>query len=396
MALFKLKKRNELNNLSPELNQRIEFSMVNHVFKQGGSGLLASLFCSTIVFFGVRNEGNNLIIILWLSTAILVTLFRMIVNKIYREQKKPEKHIAFWRNLYIVGAILGGATWGFLGLVIFPQVGSTQQTLCILIIAGVTAGAVPLLSAIFDSIVLFLLLAILPLILSVIMQKNIIYELFDFTLMAYLVFLLIISFRTYIMIRDIMTLKLENEELVVEMSEINSKLDVLATHDPLTHVANTTLFYHELSSALNKADRTKNSLGILFIDLDKFKQANDQYGHQTGDRVLLLVIEKLQKTIRSRDLIARMGGDEFVIMLEDISSVQNIEMVARKICESIAVPMHISGIQIDISASIGISIYPNDGNNIDALLKNADHAMYDAKNHGGNRYQFYNTLIDKK
>ena len=150
-----------------------------------------------------------------------------------------------------------------------------------------------------------------------------------------------------------------------------------ALHDPLTGVANRTLFFERLSHALDHAARTGRSVAVLFLDLDLFKAINDQFGHAAGDQVLLEVVHRLRESVRKADTIARMGGDEFAVLLEDVVDEREATHVAAKLRESVRLPMTIDEQQIAITTSIGISI----GTDLvpDEMIRRADERMYDAK-----------------
>ncbi|MEA1893352.1 MAG: EAL domain-containing protein [Campylobacterota bacterium] len=174
----------------------------------------------------------------------------------------------------------------------------------------------------------------------------------------------------------------------------------LASHDFLTSLPNKAKFEEIASHAIKVANRDKTSLAILFIDFDKFKNINDTLGHLVGDEMLKIVATRMQSVLRDVDTIARIGGDEFVILLESIQDIQNISNIIDKLLAIVRKPIHISNNQLHTTASIGISIYPNDGTTISQLMKNADSAMYHAKEKGRDNYQFYtenlNTILTRK
>jgi diguanylate cyclase (GGDEF)-like protein/PAS domain S-box-containing protein len=173
------------------------------------------------------------------------------------------------------------------------------------------------------------------------------------------------------------------------IKESQERLDHLAHHDALTNLPNRLLFNARLRHALQHAHRHKRKVAILFLDLDGFKAVNDELGHLIGDGVLQEVARRLTAQMREDDTIARLGGDEFSIILEDTSDIDKVSLVARKILSTFETPLEIDGNRLPITTSIGISIYPNDGANVATLIKNADTAMYRAKENGKNQYQFY-------
>jgi diguanylate cyclase (GGDEF)-like protein/PAS domain S-box-containing protein len=167
------------------------------------------------------------------------------------------------------------------------------------------------------------------------------------------------------------------------------QLVYLANHDPLTDLCNRTQFEDRLAQAVSLAGRHETKLAILFLDLDRFKLINDTLGHRMGDLLLKSVSTRLVSLTRANDTVARVGGDEFIILLNDISTVEDIARVAQKILEQSMQPFFIEGHNIVVTTSIGISVYPEDGESGHILMKNADTAMYLAKERGKNTYRFY-------
>ncbi|MEH1829610.1 MAG: CHASE2 domain-containing protein [Nostoc sp.] len=199
-------------------------------------------------------------------------------------------------------------------------------------------------------------------------------------------------------IRDITQRKLMEEQLkrtAAELFRSNNELKLkedhlryLAYHDPLTGLSNRKFFAEQLYESLHWAQHNNLLLGLLFIDLDGFKQVNDNLGHETGDRLLMTVAGRLSNSLRASDTVSRLGGDEFTIILRAIPNVQIAAKVAEKILSSITKPIVLDGYAIRISASIGISVYPYNSQDSETLMKQADAAMYRAKRLGKNRYEF--------
>ena len=178
---------------------------------------------------------------------------------------------------------------------------------------------------------------------------------------------------------------------IAERRQAEDRLRVVATHDPLTALPNRTLFHEHLSHALAKAQRYNRQLAVLFIDLDRFKNVNDTLGHEAGDLLLQVAAQRLSDCLRETDTMARQGGDEFVVLMDELSDLEAVAGVCQRILDAMGRPFMVHGQEILLTASIGISVYPGDGR---TLLKNADIAMYRAKEKGKNNYQFYSTQID--
>jgi len=176
---------------------------------------------------------------------------------------------------------------------------------------------------------------------------------------------------------------------ITERIETQERLNFLAHHDALTKLPNRTLFTDRLDQALKRAERNRMSVAVFFIDLDHFKNINDSSGHDTGDTVLITAAQRFIRCVRKGDTVARLAGDEFAILLEDITDENVVPRIADNIIENFSAPIEVGINQFYVTPSIGISMSPNDGDDGRGLLKNADLAMYRAKEQGRNNYQFY-------
>ncbi len=172
-------------------------------------------------------------------------------------------------------------------------------------------------------------------------------------------------------------------------ADTSAKVAQMAFHDPLTGLPNRKLLLDHLTFNILQARRDKESLAVFFLDLDRFKVINDSLGHSAGDKVLQMVATQLKGAVREADSVGRMGGDEFVIVAPQVKGVQDAVRVAQKVRESIRVPVTVDGRELFVSASMGVAIYPNDGETAEDLLKNADTAMYRAKAQGNDLFQLY-------
>jgi len=172
-------------------------------------------------------------------------------------------------------------------------------------------------------------------------------------------------------------------------------LDKVANYDSLTHLPNRRLLSDRLQQSLVRSDRSGKSTAICFLDLDGFKSVNDQLGHAVGDQVLVGVAQHLSAVLRADDTLARLGGDEFVLLLSDIASTEECAQVLERVLDATRQPIQAEGHAVALSASIGVSLYPSDNSDPDLLLRHADMAMYLAKQAGKNRYQLFDTEIDR-
>ena len=175
----------------------------------------------------------------------------------------------------------------------------------------------------------------------------------------------------------------------IERKKVEKGLSYLAQYDALTGLANRVLFKERLARSLIRADRNNTYVALMFIDLDRFKNVNDTLGHDAGDRLLIEVSKRLSGVVREGDTIARLGGDEFTIILEEIKREEVVSQIATKLLSQMTDPFEIDGMEIFVTPSIGITMYPQDSTDAGSLLKNADTAMYRAKDTGRNGFQFY-------
>ncbi len=177
--------------------------------------------------------------------------------------------------------------------------------------------------------------------------------------------------------------------IAIERSEAERRIQQLAHYDPLTGLPNRALFGQALEHALRRAERASRSLALLFVDVDRFKNINDTLGHDAGDRLLQEAGARLRQSLRASDIVARFGGDEFIVLLEDLPQIAYVTSTAAKLRDVLADAVRIDGQEFHVTASIGIAIYPDDGRDAQTLQKNADIAMYRAKDQGRNGYCFY-------
>ncbi|GAA0791729.1 putative bifunctional diguanylate cyclase/phosphodiesterase [Marinobacterium sediminicola] len=185
------------------------------------------------------------------------------------------------------------------------------------------------------------------------------------------------------------------QERTAELEELTRQLEHQAFHDTLTELSNRATFDNNLITAIHYAQRHKSQLAVMFLDLDRFKEINDTLGHGIGDKLLIEMSARLRNCLRESDNLARLGGDEFAVLLMD-ASVDGAAEVAQKLVKAISHPANIDGYHLQVSTSIGISLFPEDGTEASALLKNADTAMYHSKELGGNQFNFYVTEMNQR
>ena len=216
-------------------------------------------------------------------------------------------------------------------------------------------------------------------------------------------------FKRYLMtgISKYITISLKNKMLINKNRELldcierdknkilkaKQEVEYLAQHDPLTDLPNRLYLTEFLNQSIKKSNRTGKRLAVIFIDMDNFKEANDIYGHQTGDNVLITAAKRFKNLLRESDIVIRFGGDEFIIILEDINSADDVKQVANKIISTCTAPVLTDTADLSLSFSIGISMYPDNGSSADELIRKADIALYKVKNNIKGTWKFYNEPV---
>lgn len=207
------------------------------------------------------------------------------------------------------------------------------------------------------------------------------------------------TMSTFALIRDsheqpvCFVVQLQNISLQKKAEE---RLQHMAYHDPLTGLANRNKLEQFMNHILAASRRHHTGFAVMFLDLDRFKNINDTIGHDAGDILLQIVAERLHSAVRNTDMVARLGGDEFVLLITDVKKAESVALIAQKILNSFLQAISVQEQEIYITTSIGISLYPHDGINIHTLMKHADLALYRAKEHGRNNYQFYTNEMTSK
>ncbi|MBN8770571.1 MAG: EAL domain-containing protein [Thiobacillus sp.] len=183
---------------------------------------------------------------------------------------------------------------------------------------------------------------------------------------------------------------------ITERRQAEARIEFLAHHDVLTGLPNRVLLRDRFEQALARAQRSQKLVAMLFLDLDNFKRVNDTLGHVAGDQLLLEAVKRLTHSTRDSDTISRQGGDEFILLLNEIPDMETVERVAADILRLLAEPVEINGHAMNASCSIGIAMYPQDGSDFDSLLQKADTAMYNAKDAGRNTYRFFDDRMNRQ
>ncbi|MDL4841786.1 diguanylate cyclase domain-containing protein [Aquibacillus rhizosphaerae] len=179
---------------------------------------------------------------------------------------------------------------------------------------------------------------------------------------------------------------------ITDRKKYETRLETMAYHDYLTNIPNRRFFMKELPKAMTEADLKDNQVAIVYLDLDHFKHINDTKGHDFGDDLLIHFVKRIQSNLRLTDMIARIGGDEFVILLTTLDSVDEAKLIVKRICDSLKEEWRINDYVFQTTSSFGVALYPGDGNTVHELISKADEALYKAKDSGRNQVHFHNGL----
>jgi len=212
-----------------------------------------------------------------------------------------------------------------------------------------------------------------------------------FIITGFLSYLYMVNYKNFIQ-RQRKKLEETVAQKIQELRQQSEEMQHLAHHDSLTNLPNRLLFLQKLQEAIEEGKAKEQEVGVLFLDLDSFKEINDTYGHKMGDSLLQKITQRLKGCVRDTDTVARLGGDEFTIIVHNPSQ-DSLKVVAEKIINEIQKPFKLDGVEFFVTFSIGLSLYPHDGESPELLLKYADTAMYRAKDEGKNRYQLYNASM---
>ncbi len=185
-------------------------------------------------------------------------------------------------------------------------------------------------------------------------------------------------------------------KIEIQQLERQQELDHLAHHDQLTGLPNRLYLQHHLPGAIEQAKGAGTMLAVLFLDLDRFKDINDSRGHETGDKLLKAVAERVRATVREEDVVVRMGGDEFIVVLRSVEHAQLVQEMAARITEALSAPVIVDGRPLVTTVSVGVSLYPRDGASMGELLRHSDTAMYQAKERGRNTFQLFSPVMARK
>lgn len=366
-----------LRAVSKELQLSVRRVQVDLLWRNAPAGYLANVLVALAVTLTL-SKSVGAAIQLWFAGVLVITLLRGVFSYFYFSARRDGTDTQLWGTLFIALTFLTGLTWGVLGGALYPLADQYGQSLIVVVVVGITAGAVVTTGFVAIAYYVYLVTALAPYVIRAFGGD----ERFDMPLgvlaVIYAGFMVVAARRTnYNLVSNLVSIH-RLEEATRELNR--------AQHDQLTGLPTRGLLYDRLDQAVLHAERHHKLIAVLFIDLDGFKEVNDTDGHDAGDEVLRLLAQRFKETVRAEDTVARHGGDEFVVVLNDLSGTADAEPIARKLLAHIAaLPVGADRTRI-LTGSIGVAFYPGDGSSGTQLISRADAAMYRAKQRGKNTY----------
>jgi diguanylate cyclase (GGDEF)-like protein len=336
----------------------------------------------TLLAFATTDFRVRAPLLMWCACAFMAvtTILRLVLLK--RMDSLYPLNPRRWKLLHVAVVMFCAAFWGFMAAFAVRIYGHHNENALIFILchAGVSLGMVILL--VHDSRLMRLGQALLygPLLFSMLFLDGDRRWGLTLTVMTYLVYVLLQGKKLH----DSYWLQIED----------NFDLQAMARHDSLTGLPNRLFMYELMDTAMTRARQEQRQIALMYIDLDGFKQVNDRFSHEIGDLLLREVAGRLESCIGSRGAVARLGGDEFTILLTDYTSLEEVAMLADRVLRSAQQPVYIEGFLLSYSASIGVSLFPDDAEATDHLVRAADLAMYVAKRSGKNQVCFFDAITE--
>ena len=431
----------KVTNISKELVER----QVYLLFINSRAANLANIVCAGLVLLALQNSRFHLYGVVLTSIVIVFSITRIFLSSqyiTYMEEQADQQVIKRFLNAYVVVTLFLGMAWGSFALLQYPLDNSDIRNFVFLINFGLIAGSIAVLSVWIPAFLAFILPQLTGIFFVFFMGSTLYNFYAAIALIFFTGFVIITGHRMNNAKKQELQLELENKQLIIDLNDeikqrtqiqqqleihkrelevkvaertdellsinvdlekeilerkkIEENLQYIAYHDELTRLPNKALLLDRIQHAIEISKRENLQVAVLFLDLDRFKVTNDSYGHSIGDLLLQEVSQRLQKILRKEDTLARNGGDEFVIVIERVETNKKVIAVAKKIIAMLTEMFEIRSHKIHIGASIGISLYPVDGDTPIDLLRNADTAMYRAKKANGNTFQFYDENMSRQ
>ncbi len=380
------------NSVTEQVKGKVHYELVDILYKQIKQMLWAEAFAATLILFVLwwYGNGDRMLVLGWYAFMLVISwLPRYLLTRAYTRLQLEHQQVKGWEMAIMVMLFISALGWSFVGTVLLPQNSGLYQALVIFLLVGVAATANPFYSPIKKAYAIFLIPTLAFTAIFLLLKGSNFYIFSGIAVFAFGLLMLITSIVSSSLITTALTVRFQNIALTEDLVKLNKKLENLATHDVLTQLPNRQFFNEKIFRVVSHAKEKNKHFALMFLDIDKFKMINDTLGHAAGDQLLVVVADRLAQCVHSAGIVCRLGGDEFMVLLENVLDKEAISRIAKSICQSLAEPVKIKNNNIFVTTSIGISFYPEDGLDEETLTKHSDMAMYDVKNNGGNSFKYY-------
>ena len=424
-----------------KINSDLLQKQVDPLFEATRSGGLTNILAVWIIYSLVSDTHHQADAMLLATIVTSLSIIRILVSDEYLRSRSTDKILGFLGS-HLIPTFIIGITWGWFALMQSGHEDAAIRNMVFLINFGMIAGSIATLSVWVPAYLAYVTPQAVCIFTVFLKQGDNISTYMAGAFVVFITIMISTSVRVNRSHKREMLLNLQNKELIDDLNDevlqrtrtqvlledskrdleykvqdrtkelraINESLtkeiadkkkaeeslEYIAYHDELTNLPNRNLLIDRINDSIETARRNQQKLGILFIDLDRFKAINDSLGHNVGDRLIQKVAKRLLETLRKEDTISRNGGDEFVVVIKRMQNSDEAILIAQKLIENLTSIFEIDSHKIHIGASIGISVYPNDGSSAVELVRNADTAMFSAKKSGGNRLQFYDESMSNR
>lgn len=375
--------------------------LLDLLYKNAPITLFSSMAVSVLLFsvlYGSANNREN--ILTWVTAIVLANLARLLLRSVRESSYTTDRYNSFWIISYTLFTLIAGIIWSLLLVIVQTTNSFHEQLILLTALVGVPIAALPnnaLRLPVYYAFSLPIFIAIQYWALFMSQGLNIQFSIFGF---AFGCIIVITSHTYHNNYKTVIRIKYEKQQLVEDLSAANQRLEEFAYKDPLTGLTNRRWFSEQAEQALERCLRRNNRLAILLIDLDNFKEINDTLGHTKGDEFLVVIAKRLKSALRQSDTLsmttgdtARYGGDEFVLLLEEFKDIKDVESASERILQEVNEPIALNGHRFNPGCSIGISIFPDDANSVSNLIRQADIALYQAKQSGKGCTRFFKPLL---
>jgi len=378
------------NYILPEqVEPAVKREQVKLLYQQGTAIQVLGIMTAIVAVVSFWNVAETVELGIWFVVTALLSLLRLMLNERFKKTSLGINEAARWGNLYILGALASGIVWGSLAFIYDPTWPPLYQLVLFVIFVGITAGAFNTHSSYFFAFPAFYLPPVMCMLWLFASHPGEGAATLFYLFFIYIVLMYVSALKFNHRLTEVLKIQIVNEQLLTELADSNMKLVQLAEKDELTGIANRRLMDRQLLNEWNRHCRSRKPLSLLFIDLDYFKQYNDTYGHDGGDKCLVEVAQVLKHNAqRSSDLAARFGGEEFAVILPetDVDEALQVAQKIRKEMREKCLPHASSEVSECVTMSIGVATMVPDRPDTSALIRiAADKGLYQAKEEGRDR-----------